>query len=417
MFSREDRPVLPDDDHPVLTFGLGRSYGDSCLNDGGHLIDTSHLDRFISFDSGSGLFACEAGVSLAGILAFILPHGWFLPVTPGTKFVTVAGAVANDVHGKNHHRAGTFGCHVTRFELLRSDGSRYLCSKDENPELFRATIGGLGLTGVILWVEFKLRRIASAFITSHKKPFGSLAEFAALSASADKTDEFTVSWLDCLSPKGRGVFIAGNHVEESDGSLSKPVPQPKLSVPLDAPGFLLNRLSVAAFNQLYYSMNRGGSNNTKTHFDPFFYPLDAIGKWNRMYGSRGFLQYQFVVPDEHEDLVYEILKRLVKSGRASFLAVLKKFGGIASPGMLSFPRPGTTLALDLPYRPDTVRLLEELDAMLRTCPGTRIYPAKDARMSPETFTHSFPQWREFKRYIDPRFSSSFWRRVTSEVQA
>ncbi len=418
LYWREDIPDLAHTGSQVLPYGYGRSYGDSCLNEGGILLDASHLNRFIAFDEEQGIMRCEAGVSLADILEVIVPRGWFVPVTPGTKFVSVGGAIANDVHGKNHHRAGTFGCHVTRFELLRSTGERLICSPDENTKLFQATIGGLGLTGLILWAEFRLQQINSPMIIMQRMRFDSLDEFNALSTEADRQYAYTVSWVDILTGGKdlcRGIFMSGNHDPAPSKLTTKRGKQLPLAVPFDLPSFMLNPFTVKAFNELYYHVQFAQKVDKRVHYDPFFYPLDAIHHWNRLYGRRGFLQYQFVVPFAHgSEAMRDILARIRHSGEGSFLTVLKQFGNIQSPGMLSFPRPGLTLALDFAFGGQkTLRLLDDLDEIVREAGGA-VYPAKDARMSAANFRAFFPRWQEFAQYVDPHFSSSFWRRVTGE---
>lgn len=401
----------------VLPYGLGRSYGDSCLNEGGTLIDTSALRRFISFDELTGTLRCEAGVNLGEILELAIPRGWFLPTSPGTKFVTVGGAIANDVHGKNHHVAGTFGRHVTRFELLRSSGERLLCSPSQNADLYRATIGGLGLTGLILWAEIRLRKVDGPFIDVESIRFANLAEFFEIAAESDEHYEFTVAFVDALATgkaAGRGIFSRGNHAWQKHIPGKSGKPKQRLNFPVMAPGFLLNKASLTAFNALFYWKQPMKRKRATIPYDPFFYPLDSIGHWNRMYGSRGFVQHQCVVPHAHGAVaMHEILDLIAASGEGANLAVLKNFGDLESPGMLSFPRPGVTLALDFPMKGErTLQLLEQLDAVVLRYGGA-VYPAKDARMSAATFEASFPQWREFAKYVDPRFSSSFWRRVTT----
>jgi len=418
IYWRSAVPDLENIGQPVLPHAYGRSYGDSCLNENGVLLDVSHLNRFISFDEESGLLCCEAGVSLAEILAVMVPRGWFLPVSPGTKFVSVGGAIANDIHGKNHHAGGTFGCHVVRLKLLRSDGQRVVCSPTENPELFQATIGGLGLTGLILWAEFKLKRIANPYIDVEHIRFASLEEFFALSAESDQDFEYTVSWVDLLvggEALCRGIFTRGNHNTSSEPARKQLKRRLPLAVPFNLPQFVLNKLTVKGFNELYYHKQLAKRVQTITSYDPFFYPLDSIHEWNRLYGKRGFLQYQCVVPFVGgREAMRELLGRIRRSGAGSFLTVLKEFGEIASPGMLSFPRPGLTLALDFAYAGQkTLRLLEELDAIVRHYGGA-VYPAKDARMSAESFQQFYPRWQEFAQYIDPHFSSSFWRRVSAK---
>lgn len=412
-----DLPALEELDGTLLPYGLGRSYGDCCLNDDGILLDTRPLNRFLAFDRQTGRIRCEAGVSLAEVLALIVPAGWFLPVTPGTKFVTVAGAIANDVHGKNHHNAGTFGCHVRAFELVRSDGERLHCTPEQNGDLFRATIGGLGLTGLITWAEFDLIPIQSSAIDMERIRFRNVDEFFEISAGSAKDFSYTMSWMDGLAKGdqlGRGLFMRGNHAAEAGPLEVKN--DALVSVPFTLPSFVLNPITMRLFNQLYYRAQVRRAVRRTVHYDPFFYPLDIVGHWNRVYGRRGFMQYQCVVPYEPDHRsIRGILRRIAASGQASFLAVLKEFGDIQSPGLLSFPRPGVTLALDFANSgPRTYRLFEELDTLVRTAGGV-LYPAKDARMSPADFQHFYPQWREFSRYIDPQFSSSFWRRVTAPV--
>jgi len=400
----------------VLPFGYGRSYGDSCLNS--TLLDASYLNRFISFDEKQGLLRCEAGVSLSEILELFVPRGWFLPVVPGTKFVSVGGAIANDIHGKNHHRAGTFGCHVTRFELLRSTGERVICSAEENEELFEATIGGLGLTGLILWAEIQLKPIAGPYITSERIRFSNLEDFFKLANASDEDYEYTVAWVDCLAKGrnlGRGIFIRGNH---SDLKPGKETPSKKRTrrIPFDFPQFVLNGISMKLFNRLYYYSQLRKKVEKTVSYEPFFFPLDSIEEWNRIYGKRGFLQYQCVVPPEQESKnIAAILSQVSAMREGSFLAVLKKFGDISSPGVLSFPRAGTTLTLDFPFKGGkTLRLLEELDKIVRACGGA-VYPAKDARMSAESFQCYFPNWQKFAEFIDPKFGSRFWQRVTKPL--
>jgi FAD/FMN-containing dehydrogenase len=410
-------PLPVSDDQSLLPFGNGRSYGDVCVNDGNVLLDTRPLDRFIAFERETGVLRCEAGVLLSEILALVVPQGWFLAVTPGTQLVTVGGAIANDVHGKNHHRAGTFGCHVRAFELLRSDGSRRVCSPQQNADYFQAAIGGLGLTGLITWAELQLRRIASPAIAQETIRYDSLDAFFRLSAESDQAFEYTVAWIDCLAsgPQlGRGVFIRGNHVEAP--SETPPKPRVTLAVPVTPPVSAINGLTLKAFNAAYFYGHPAGRHASTVHYAPFFHPLDSVTDWNRIYGPKGFLQYQFVVPPAHgAEAVKEILQRIARAGTGSFLAVLKEFGAPASPGLLSFPQPGITLALDFPNRGTrTFDLLDRLDEVVREA-GGRLYPAKDARMRGADFRAAYPQWSSLEALRDPRFDSSFWRRVRGEA--
>lgn len=399
----------------VLAYGNGRSYGDSCLNDGGGLIAARRLDQVLAFDRESGLITCEAGVLLDTILEHVVPLGWFLPVTPGTAFVTVGGALANDVHGKNHHRAGTFGRHVRAFELARSDGSRLTCAPDMNKELFAATIGGYGLTGLITQVTLQLMPIQSAEMRQEAIHFPSLERFFEVAAESDATHDYTVAWIDSLAGGtsfGRGVFFRANHAPASE------LPQPRaarpLPFPINPPFPLINRLTLRAFNMLYRAAQPRSPEPRRIPYRPFFYPLDRVSNWNRAYGPRGLRQFQCAVPmAQAHGAVEDMLRRTLAAGEASFLTVLKLFGGVPSPGMMSFPVAGATLTLDFPHRGErTLALLDELDRVAIAA-GGRVNPYKDARMSPATFEASFPQWRDFARHVDPGFSSGFWRRVTA----
>ena len=403
---------LPEDDSSVLPYGLGRSYGDSCINNDNAIIETASLSNFISFDQSTGVLAAESGVSLASILQVFIPRGWFLPVSPGTKFVTLGGAIANDIHGKNHHRAGTFGCHVNKLGLVRSDGSRLTCSPTENSDLFKATIGGLGLTGLITWAEIRLTPIKSPYLDTKTVKFRNLDEFVEVSKALDPLYDYNVSWVDCTTEGdqlGRGLFMAGNF---STHTKNKKPTTISIPFPCEAPPWLLNTYFIQAFNTLYYNKQLSHTVEGLTHYEPFFYPLDSILNWNRMYGKRGFFQYQFVIPfEEGARALKEIFSRITRSKRASFLAVLKTFGDFQSPGMLSFPREGFTLALDFANDGQpTLDFLNELDTIVFGVGGS-LYPAKDARMSAESFIQSHPRLSEFEPHIDPRFSSSLWRRV------
>ena len=407
---------LPPGDGSLLPRGFGRSYGDSCLNEGGTLLDTRGLDRLIAFDASAGTLACEAGVRLGDILELVLPAGWTLPVLPGTANVSVGGAIANDVHGKNHHVAGTFGHHVERFELLRSDGSRLACSPGENAQMFRATIGGLGLTGLITCAELRLQRAASASFDVQTRAIANLDDFLAASAESDGRFEYTVAWVDALAGGehvGRGVFMRANLAPAGDEA--PPTPRAaRLAIPFDLPAGMLNRHAIRMFNRLYRARATPEWKPSREPYAKFLFPLDAIGHWNRMYGQRGFFQHQSVVPRAHApSAIRDMLVAAAASADASFLSVLKVFGDRDGAGLISFARPGVTLALDIPMRgPATLALLDRLDAIVRAAGGA-IYPAKDAHMSPETFRRSFPRWSELASHADPAFSSSFWRRVTA----
>jgi len=414
FWRHDDLSFMKDSEITMLPYGLGRSYGDVCLNEDGMLLDTAGMNHFMEFNTETGKITCEAGVSLEDLSRLTVPKGWFIPVTPGTKFVTIGGAIANDIHGKNHHAAGTFGAHVLRFELVRSTGERLICSAEEHPELYRATIGGLGLTGLITWAEIQLKPVQSPHIDSEVIKFTSLDEFYRISAESDETFEYTVAWVDCLADwpnEGRGLFIRGNH-HTGDHKKGAELPKQYLSVPIHLPNMTLNRHTVKLFNKVFYARERKQHSKRLMHYDKFFYPLDRIDNWNRIYGKAGMYQYQFVLPEENLDAIVPVLQKIAESGQASFLAVLKKFGDVPSPGMLSFPFKGITLALDFPNRGrTTIDLLKSLDVIVLQN-GGRFYPAKDSIMSPASFAASYPDWEEFAKHIDPQFSSSFWRRVS-----
>jgi FAD/FMN-containing dehydrogenase len=408
----ESLPVLSADES-LLAYGMGRSYGDSCINSQGVQIGTGRLNRFISFDDKQGILHCEAGLTLDEILQLIVPRGWFLPVVPGTRFITLGGAIANDVHGKNHHRAGSFGCHVRSLQLLRSDGDRPVCSKEENDSLFSATIGGLGLTGLITRAEISLIPITSSSLLTEHLAFSSVEQF--INFSRDSMDwDYTVAWIDSFARKGqlgRGIFSRARHAQ-SPAALEPNSGELRPGMPFAPPFSLVNKWTVDYFNRLYYYANSRKTGLRSTHYQPFFFPLDAIANWNRIYGKRGFYQYQCVVPHQGaEKAIAQLLTDIQASGEGSFLAVLKEFGDIPSPGLLSFPRPGLSLALDFPNRGDkTRRLLEMLDQTVQSAGGA-LYPAKDARMSADFFSTGFPGVEAFMTQIDPKFSSAFWRRV------
>lgn len=396
-----------------LAVGNLRSYSDVCLCDGGRIVDMTGLDRFVSFDPATGTLVAEAGVTIDALLKIFVPMGFFVPVTPGTRFVTLGGAVANDVHGKNHHRAGTFGRHVRRLVLERSDEGSVRVGPTVRPELFGATVGGLGLTGIISEVEVKLTRIGSSQLEVETMACSDLDTLCdRLDAGA--TCEHVVAWIDCTASGaslGRGIVSQANWAE--DGIL-RVHEERKRSMPTDRLGGLLNPLSLRTFNQLYHAKGRWQSGRATSHYDPFLYPLDSILHWNRLYGRNGFYQYQCVVPDAAgREPVRELLKEIAKSGEGSFLAVLKRFGDMPSPGMLSFPMPGLTLALDFRNRGDaTLRLLSRLDAIVQSA-GGRHYAAKDMRLPAETFRQGYPGFDNFLRLVDPACRSDFWKKVSS----
>ncbi|WP_299593111.1 FAD-binding oxidoreductase [uncultured Microbulbifer sp.] len=372
--------------------GLGRSYGDSALAEA--TLHSAYLDYFRSFDAESGMLRCASGVSLATILEVVVPKGWFLPVTPGTKFVTLGGAVASDVHGKNHHIDGCFSEFVESISVATCRGV-VECSRSENTELFRATCGGMGLTGVILEVELRLKRISSSYIESTTIKTQNLSDTVAV-LDEYRSATYSVAWIDCLSTGnalGRSLVMLGEHSEEGELHLGSGA---RLFVPCDMPGILLNGMTMQAFNSIYYHRVTRDHTHSLVHYEPYFYPLDGVRNWNRLYGSAGFLQYQFVIPrDAGMAGMTEILNRLAKSKQGSFLAVLKLFGK-ENRNHLSFPLGGYTLALDLKYSPEVLALLDELDRIVLDA-GGRIYLAKDARMSKMVFQAGYPRWEAFSR--------------------
>jgi len=386
----------------LIARGLGRSYGDASLAP--RIADTTSFDRLLAFDPSTGILRAEAGLSLATLLTLLVPRGWFPPVTPGTRFVTLGGAVAADVHGKNHHRAGSFCRHVERLEVMLADGTVATCSSARNADLFAATCGGMGLTGVILRVDLKLTPIDTAYIREEHIPAHNLEEIMALfEASSDWT--YSVAWIDGLADglqMGRSVMMRGEHArpEELPAAWRDDPLRCKPAMPLDVPFFLpsmvLNRATVSLFNRFIYA-RQGRKRTAFTPYDRFFYPLDAIGHWNRIYGRRGMVQYQFVLPlAAAREGLPRILKRIVRSGRGSFLAVLKLFG--PQEDLLSFPMEGYTLALDFPLKSGLLELLKELDRMVLDH-GGRHYLAKDAVMSAEVFRRGYPRVEAFTALV------------------
>jgi FAD/FMN-containing dehydrogenase len=404
-------------DGSLLPFGNGRSYGDSCQNDKGSIVDMRPMSRVLSFSAETGLLTAQAGVMLSEIIALAAPHGFFPAVVPGTQFVTLGGAIANDVHGKNHHRRGSFGCHVEAFSLLRSDGRIHQCSASENTRLFWATIGGMGLTGIILEAKLRLMRVPSLDIVEQVTRFRDLAEYFDLAEAADRTNEYAVAWIDQLAGgrrAGRGLLLTGNNAPR--GSHAAVAAGSRLSVPFQPPVGLLNRPFLKLFNAAYRWRKGSAPTSRQIGYQGFFFPLDGVGNWNRLYGPRGLFQHQSVVPEGvARDAVPALLSAARSAGQGSFLTVLKRFGSIRSPGILSFARPGYTLTLDFPNRGEaTLKLLAELDA-ITVAAGGAVNPYKDARMSAETFAASFPDWQRLEALRDPAFMSSFWARTAQRL--
>lgn len=407
--SLEEAQRIVQNAEQLIPRGLGRCYGDSALNDS--IISTLKFNRILTFDEQSGTVTCESGVSLAEILDVFVPRGWFLPVTPGTKFVTVGGAIASDVHGKNHHLAGSFSNHVLSFDLLMSDGRVQTCTKEETPDLFWSTCGGMGLTGLILKATFRLAPISSVYIRQETVKCKNIdAIMDVFEQSQEWT--FSVAWIDCLArgeSLGRSIMMRGEFAEPDEVSHPKARQNPlrvpakfKKTVPINFPNLALNTLSIRAFNALFYGKAPSGTAKSVIDYDTFFYPLDSIHHWNRIYGKRGFTQYQFVLPVENSRQgMKDILNKIANSGQGSFLAVLKLFG--KQDDLISFPREGYTLALDFPISPRLFPLLDELDRMVINY-GGRIYLTKDVRMSERVFKESYENVEKFltlKRQADP----------------
>ena len=405
-----------------LARGLGRSYGDAALNGQGILILTERLNRFLEFDTETGIVRAEAGLSLKDLLEAFVPQGWFVPVTPGTKFCTLGGYLAADVHGKNHRQDGSFSHHVLDFEIVLADGSVRRVDKTEDPELFWATVGGMGLTGIVRDLTVQLIPVETAYMKVRHIKTKNLDQTVELLSDPNHDAKYSVAWLDCLSTGthlGRGVLMLGEHALKSQVSLRiddplKTAPKKVKPFPIDLPSWALNPVRIRAFNSLY-ALWQGGRGEFVCGYDQFFYPLDGIANWNRMYGKRGFAQYQYVMPmNTAKEGTREILTLLSRERKASFLAVLKRFGP-GGPGMLSFPMEGLTLALDIPMSSDLLPFLDHLDDIVLKY-GGRIYLAKDSRMKIETFHAGYPRIGEFcdarKRY-DPegRFDSDLARRI------
>ncbi len=381
----------------LIASGLRRSYGDSALAQ--QTLHTQTLNHFLSFDESQGVVHCAAGVSLAELLNVFIPKGWFLPVTPGTQFVTVGGAIASDVHGKNHHLDGCFSQHILNLTLCLASGEQITCSLTEHRELFLATCGGMGLTGVVVSATLKLIPIESAFIQETTWKTNNLAETLE-QFDAHQNTTYSVAWIDCLTKGkhlGRSLLMLGEHApqQESPANNLKIAPPSKLNVPFNMPNALLNALTVKAFNTLYYHKTRQKESQRLVHYAPYFYPLDSIQNWNRLYGKKGFTQYQFVLPKAAglEGLT-QILTEIVNSKRGSFLAVLKVFGA-KNANYLSFPMEGYTLAIDFKIDPTLFAFLDKLDEIVLHY-GGRLYLAKDARMSEKTFKQSYPNWESFQ---------------------
>jgi FAD/FMN-containing dehydrogenase len=390
---------------PAIVRGAGRSYGDSALADS--VISSRYLDNFVSFDEKSGILKCGAGLTIDQILTVIVPKGWFLPVVPGTKFVSVGGAIASDIHGKNHHCDGCFSEHLKSIKLLTAQGEVISCSKTRNKKYFYATCGGMGLTGIVVEASLQLKKITSPLISQRSIRTVNLEE-SLEQLENHENNLYSVAWLDCIAKgeqTGRSVIFLGNHIETENNKASELTAESKLlklDTPFNSPAFMLNRWSIGLFNSAYYKL-KGKESNRNIHCDSYFFPLDRINNWNRLYGSHGFLQYQFVIPTETAKIgIGEVMNQVTASGKGSFLSVLKKFGA-ANKNYLSFPTDGYTLALDFKFEKSLLPLLNKLDEIILHH-GGRLYLAKDARMSEHTFKQGYTHWDKFlsvKNELDP----------------
>ena len=391
-----------------LSRGLGRSYGDSSLpaTPESELLCTTLADRILGFDEASGLLTGEAGLALHEIHRLLMPRGWFAPVTPGTQFVTLGGMVASDIHGKNHHKEGCFGDHVTRLRMRLATGEVVTCGPDERADLFWATVGGMGLTGHILEVTFRMVRIPSPWIYQESRRVPDIESFIAGLKESGPDWPMTMGWIDCVSggsALGRGILMRGRWAEPSEAPARFPAMPPRVTMPFFFPSWALNPLSVRAFNILFYWKHLAREKRGIVSPWGFFYPLDAIHLWNRMYGRRGFTQYQCVLPESAgQGAARRFLELLVKLGGASFLCVIKDCGAEGR-GLLSFPKPGISIALDLPLRDWTQRAVNELNAFV-IAEGGRIYLTKDTLTLPEDFAKMEPRLAAFdeaRRRFDP----------------
>jgi FAD/FMN-containing dehydrogenase len=389
--------------------GNGRCYGDASL--AAVTLNTTSLKKIITFDPVRGIFECESGLTLDKILEVTVPKGWFLPVTPGTKFITTGGAVASDVHGKNHHVDGSFSRHVIEMDILTANDEIITCTPEQHPDLFWATCGGMGLTGVIIRIKFSLKKIETSYIRQKQIKAANLDEIIRL-FDENKHYTYSVAWIDCLKKGkgfGRSILILGEHAvpdDLDDKKKKEPLKLPgkkQITFPFTLPSFVLNSFTIKLFNFFYYHKNLKKIQDSVVSYEPFFYPLDAVLHWNRGYGKKGFVQYQFVLPMESKQGLIEILERISAKGMGSFLAVLKVFG--EQDDMISFPMKGYTLALDFPIRKGLFEFLDELDQVVLKY-GGRLYLSKDARMKPEIFQKSYPYLSRFLNTVS-RYNPGF----------
>ncbi|MEQ8336341.1 MAG: FAD-binding oxidoreductase [Cyclobacteriaceae bacterium] len=399
----------------LIARGMGRCYGDASLSS--TTLSTLKYNKFLDFDIENGIIACQAGVTLEEVLDVCVPKGWFLPVTPGTKYVTLGGAVASDVHGKNDHKEGSFTNYVTGLSLMNHKGEIIQCGPEINEDLFYATCGGMGLTGIILSVRFSLKKIETSFINQLLVKATNLDEILDL-FDKYKESTYSMAWIDCLKGGngfGRSILYIGEHARENELSTKQKKRKLKiprktpLLVPFYFPSFVLSSFFIRMTNSLIYHKNIKKQQRSIIPYEGFFYPLDAIKHWNRIYGKKGFVQYQFVVPQENGRVAMrEILMKIRREGRGSFLAVLKAMGD--PNGMISFPMKGYTLALDFPIRKGLFEFLDELDEMVLSYNG-RIYLTKDARMSKEVLSKSYKSISQFRQFI--KFSKNKFQSIQS----
>jgi decaprenylphospho-beta-D-ribofuranose 2-oxidase len=406
----------------VLVRGLGRSYGDAAQNAGGDIIVLEDGPP-IRLDTWAATVRVGGGTSIDQLIRYLLPHGFFVSVTPGTRFVTVGGAIAADIHGKNHHRHGSLGHHVVEMDLVDAQGRRSTLTPEATPELFWATVGGMGLTGVVVSAVLRVLPVETAYMRVDTDRVANLPDLLAMMSATDDRYTYSVAWIDLLAQGkalGRSVLTRGEHAaltelpEDRQREPLRPAGLPRLSAPGWAPDRLMNHWSVKAFNELWFRKTPRERRDEIQHLSSFFHPLDGVSGWNTLYGRRGLTQYQFVVPLEADAALIEAVRRIAAAGHASFLAVLKRFGP-GSPGMLSFPMPGWTLALDLPAAPALAGLLNDLDELVVSA-GGRVYLAKDARTSAARIREMYPRLEEFRalrRRTDPErvFRSDLARRL------
>lgn len=376
----------------TIAYGNGRSYGDSCLSD--NVVEVRKHNHFLSFDSEKGILVAQSGALLEDIINLILPYGWFLKVVPGTKKITIGGAIASDIHGKNHHLDGCFSESVNGFKLLMPNGETILCSRTQNQELFRASCGGMGLTGIITEAELKLKKVKSSAINQTILKSKNLEDTFKIFENI-KSERYSVAWIDCLSKGkqlGKGHIIYGDFADDQEFNISI---KNKFNIPFFFPSFALNTWSVKAFNFLYYNRIFKNKTQSKISFDNFFFPLDSINNWNRIYGKNGFTQYQFILPlDTSFEGMRKILTTISDSGKGSFLAVLKLYGK-ENENYLSFPIEGYSLALDFKIEKGLFELLDQLDNIVVEY-GGRIYLSKDVRVKKEIFEQGYDKLETFK---------------------